>query len=247
MSNAEHPHSERYRLSLGVDKPPLAIDETYDPQWPFIRRLLPISLDGDILDLGCGNGRYAKHLAAMGYRSVVAVDTFQTIAGGGFAYRQGSLQHIPSESNAFDFVLCASAIYYADPSQAAREITRVLRPGGRAFVSGHPKYSLYTAYRQWLLQRGAQKVAHLDGVIFHDVDDYIAAFQQAGCEVDLIDGFYLSPLSRTWGLSAARSLSRWTGRPVGSAKGPARWPSLGRVRARHAYHFVLCVRRVECA
>ena len=40
---------------------------------PWVRRYAPLIPGGEVLDLACGSGRHARHLAALGH-SVIAVD-----------------------------------------------------------------------------------------------------------------------------------------------------------------------------
>lgn len=43
------------------------------PVSPWVARLAPLAARGEVLDLACGNGRHARHFAALGH-SVLAVD-----------------------------------------------------------------------------------------------------------------------------------------------------------------------------
>ncbi len=48
----------------------------------------------------------------------------------------GSIYCLPFKNDCLDAILCISVLeHLADPFQAAREIHRVLRPGGKAFLS----------------------------------------------------------------------------------------------------------------
>lgn len=100
-----------------------------------------------VLDAACGPGFYAQELAAHGAQ-VAAFDASAVMAGlararlGGRAVvcRAALGAALPYASGAFDLVVCALAIHYADDRGAAfAEFFRVLRPGGAAVVSvQHP-------------------------------------------------------------------------------------------------------------
>jgi SAM-dependent methyltransferase len=88
----------------------------------------------DVLDLGCGNGRYEQLLAERGHGGArVALD----LSAGMLATVPAALrvradaQRLPFPDGSFDVVLAPHMLYHVpDVAQAAREARRVLRPGG---------------------------------------------------------------------------------------------------------------------
>ncbi|MGH3752030.1 MAG: class I SAM-dependent methyltransferase [Pseudonocardiaceae bacterium] len=97
-----------------------------------------------VLDLGTGTGAVAAKAAALvadeGF--VLAVDISPEMLdrarrrseGGSaqFQVREGAAEAIPAGENAFDVILASlSLMYVIDRAAAARELARVLRPGGR--------------------------------------------------------------------------------------------------------------------
>ena len=85
---------------------------------------------GRCLDLGCGPGA-RRDLEARGF-AYVGVDR-SSVAG---ADVRGDAQALPFASEVFDLVVAASSFeHFPDPWSAAREVARVLRPGGCAVVS----------------------------------------------------------------------------------------------------------------
>lgn len=98
-----------------------------------------------VLDLGTGTGAVAERASAIVGPSgrVLGVDispdmlalTKQRLNTSGLAHvdlREGRGEDIPAGAAAFNVVLaCLSMMYVIDRARAAREIARVLRPGGR--------------------------------------------------------------------------------------------------------------------
>lgn len=94
------------------------------------------------LDLGCGVGRHALHLAAQGL-DVDAIDgspngigfAEETAKSQGLAvrWRQGLMTELPYDDKSFDLVVAWNVIYHGAPAvvrQTIGEVQRVLRPGG---------------------------------------------------------------------------------------------------------------------
>jgi len=114
----------------------------------FLRRLLP-AIDGkDILDLGCGTGRWLEYLAHLGSpRSLIGIDGSdemlavarrKSLAGAALLHAQLPLLPLPSAS--IDVTLASFVLsYIPDIDTCARELARVLRGGGELFIADmHP-------------------------------------------------------------------------------------------------------------
>jgi len=128
-----------------------------DPGFLFLQRLF--TWMGDvagkrILDLGCGEGRYARGLAQLG-ADVTAIDcAAYSIAYSEKKAREGGLRithHVRNsndlygiEDSAFDIVLCCMMLMDCeDLPGTIREIARVLKPSGRLFASVlHPCFAV---------------------------------------------------------------------------------------------------------
>src|SRR5262245_35315501 len=121
------------------------IDRRLFPIVEAVIRRAELAHGENVLDLGTGTGAVAACAAPIvGARGlVVGVDISpemldlarERMAVHGLnsvVLREGSGEEIPAEDHTFDVVLCSLALMYViDRVAAAREIARVLRPGGR--------------------------------------------------------------------------------------------------------------------
>lgn len=92
-----------------------------------------------VLEFGCGLGTYAREMQkhtphAFGFD--IEIDRVQTGARNGVTGLLGSVgEHLPFAGGTFDIVFSNDVLEHVqDDRQCAREITRVLRPGGRAVI-----------------------------------------------------------------------------------------------------------------
>lgn len=94
------------------------------------------------LDVGCGEGEEALHLAERFGFSVTGIDPVprhieiaQAQARGKAGFVLGTAEAIPAEPGSADLVWCRDVlVHVADLAGACAEFRRVLRPGGRAVV-----------------------------------------------------------------------------------------------------------------
>jgi SAM-dependent methyltransferase len=120
----------------------------YTPNGRLVRRLIQLAdavlelteADGELLDLGCGSGELARHLAAAGYqvtgcdiaprmlRQAAAADREHVVC---WIRLEPSWRTLPFASASLDAVVAASVLEYVqDPAAVLGECARVLRPGG---------------------------------------------------------------------------------------------------------------------
>lgn len=103
-----------------------------------IVQALPFDTRRILVD-GCGVGMYVRHLAELGYHSIGLDIDFERVREG---TRDGIEQlhtaageYLPYPSDTFDAVLSHEVIeHVSDDQLAAREMLRVLRPGGRVIL-----------------------------------------------------------------------------------------------------------------
>jgi ubiquinone/menaquinone biosynthesis C-methylase UbiE len=100
----------------------------------------PIKPGSRILEVGCGVGRTACHLARMGYE-VVAIDNNPEMLQKAkkradlqqvhVRFKDGDARSLSMATNQFDVVFIESATIFTDVKLAVKEYHRVLRPGGQ--------------------------------------------------------------------------------------------------------------------
>ena len=100
-----------------------------------------VTRDSRTLDIGTGTGANLRLLRDLGYRNVVGLDTNDVAIGycaakGLGAVRKGDVCALPFADASFDLILATDVLEHVDDDlAAAREIARVLVPGGTALVT----------------------------------------------------------------------------------------------------------------
>lgn len=124
--------------------------------WPAVTRLLAIQSGDRILDIACGNGLYARRLAALG-ATVVAFDFAQSMIDHAAQYTPEHASHITYHTldatdesallglgiGQFDGALCNMALMdMAEIEPLLRALARLLKPNGRfVFAISHPCFN----------------------------------------------------------------------------------------------------------
>jgi ubiquinone/menaquinone biosynthesis C-methylase UbiE len=120
-----------------------------------------------VLDVGCGPGALARHLARQGC-AVVGVDAdpamvarAEELAAGlpGAEFRQGSVLALPFADGEFDLVTATNVVFLLpEPAAGLREMARVCKPGGRvAMLNPAARLSEATA-RAYAAEAGLNEV-----------------------------------------------------------------------------------------
>jgi ubiquinone/menaquinone biosynthesis C-methylase UbiE len=111
------------------------------------RRILPDVLDTDrfVLDIGCGIGQTLLALGCKG-RICVGIDIDEASIRYGIenhgdliSYIVTDAKKIPLPSGVFDLAFCRVSLPYTNIPVVVREISRVLRPKGRIWLTLHDK------------------------------------------------------------------------------------------------------------
>lgn len=109
-----------------------------------------------LLDVGCGDGRYAIALAGQGARVVGADLSAEMIrcarakaACRAPAFVRADLNRLPFPDRSFDAVLAVTVLCFTtEVANALREIHRVLAPGGRLVLGELHRWSLWALWRR---------------------------------------------------------------------------------------------------
>jgi len=156
---------EEWHRQLDVDA------EANAPWHLLVREHLDVARDlvgKRVLEIGCGRGGFSCWLAAQSGSSadIVASDFSSTAVekGAAFALKRGitgvtwevgDIQRISHESGSFDTVIsCETIEHVPDPALAVRELARVLRPGGRLFLTTPNYLGTTGVYRGYLRLTG---------------------------------------------------------------------------------------------
>ncbi|PIV08806.1 16S rRNA (cytosine(1402)-N(4))-methyltransferase [Candidatus Roizmanbacteria bacterium CG17_big_fil_post_rev_8_21_14_2_50_39_7] len=110
-----------------------------------IVQLLNPKRNSSFLDVGCGSGILIKNLLALNSNiKLYGLDItpkMVEVAKRKFGNEPnveitlGSAVKMPYQDNTFDYVTCASSFHHhPDPLQSAKEMVRVLKPGGRLLI-----------------------------------------------------------------------------------------------------------------
>ena len=142
---------QKLRVRRNFDSP-TAIDNRY-----------ALSEMGDLrgkslLDLGCGAGETSVYFALMGAK-VVGNDISGGVLGLGrrlaqknassVDFLQADAGKLPYKDNSFDIIFGNGVLHHVDLQAAAKEIRRVLKPGGKAiFIEPLPYNPLINIYRK---------------------------------------------------------------------------------------------------
>lgn len=94
-----------------------------------------------LLDIGCGRGRWLMFFHDKHHADVTGIDlssiAVQACKKKGFNAFEGSIVEMPFENNNFDFINSTTVLLhlpYNVKGQAIAEISRVLKPGGKAIL-----------------------------------------------------------------------------------------------------------------
>jgi len=102
-----------------------------------------------VLEVGCGHGRLARALDALGYR-VVAIDP---AAPDGAIFQAVSLEEL-ADPGAFDAVVACRALHHIpDLAGALSKLHRLLVPDGRLIVVEHAFERLDEPTARWYLEK----------------------------------------------------------------------------------------------
>ena len=229
---------------------------TYDERWTkpggartfAVQRAIVQELCGgwrglEVLEVGCGTGRFSELLLQVGARPVVLDLSFQMLksacarldAGADIRTRaaQGSIFALPLRAGTFDCALSINVFnHLGAPSQALSELARVLRPGGQLVVN----FANSTSY----FWTAARLIARRKKAMGQDVVSYWRARDEI---MRLLANAGFRPLRVLGNVHVARSLDYPVLRNIIGAVDSQSRTSLLRFLAPGLY--IACERRME--
>lgn len=196
-----HKNQGNYELS----ETEIALQVPYypHPPWITVARSFDIALEqlnitGSevVLDLGAGRGWAAKHFALHNCRTV-ALDiradekvglglakTLMDNAGVYFERIIGDGENLPFFGESFDIVFCAAALHHAtNLPRFIKNISTVLKPGGRLCAINEPCVNVTTNVEKLLARNAAEELALGINETRPNLLEYEAALHGAGLEV----------------------------------------------------------------
>jgi ubiquinone/menaquinone biosynthesis C-methylase UbiE len=183
-------------------------EEKTDPieqlEQPVMRQLMDELPDGPILDAGCGTGRHTAYLVKIGRTDVIGTDLTAAMLDKarakcpGVEFQIADLNSLPFEDESFVGIVCGLAFsHLSDLKKPSAELARVLRPGGRLFVSApHPFITGVLGWRAPAFDAEGNGTEMPEYYNMHQ--QYIEAFVAAGLMVKQCIEPRLSTVQARW-------------------------------------------------
>lgn len=133
--------------------------------------ILSSELYGRVLDVGCGEGRFCRRLASLGFEPVGIDPTARLLEQArdldpSGEYHLGSAEAMPFGDDSFDLVISyLTLLDIPDFRAAIREMARVLRPGGRLMVANIGNHASSSA-TGWVKDEEGNR-------LYYPVDNYL--------------------------------------------------------------------------
>jgi 2-polyprenyl-6-hydroxyphenyl methylase/3-demethylubiquinone-9 3-methyltransferase len=150
------------------------------------------SPDAVLVDLACGGGLMAPHVARLGYRHVgvdLGLVGLEVAREHGVAPVRGSVLAVPLADGCDDVVLAGEILeHVADDERVIAECARLLRPGGTLVIDAIARTRLASLVAVRIAERlpgGPPRGIH-DPALFVDRRRLLAAADEAGLDLQLV-------------------------------------------------------------
>lgn len=152
----------------------------------FLVQLLPNVRERDVLDAGCGTGRWLRLLSEQSPRSLIGIDpssdmlhhaSAKCIAG--VELRLGSCTDVPLPDASVDVVLLSFVLSYVPDIKAlVQELIRISRPGAHIFITDmHPETATALRWKRAFRQGKERQELQTCG---RSLDELTDSFQASG-------------------------------------------------------------------
>jgi cytosine/adenosine deaminase-related metal-dependent hydrolase/SAM-dependent methyltransferase len=152
----------------------------------FLERLLPPVGGRDVVDLGCGTGRWLTVLAPCAPRSLIGLDSSAEMLSqaarkldGRAILLKGSCQAPPFEAASADLVLCSFVLsYISNIDLFAEQLRRIARPSADIFITDlHPETERKFGWRRGFRDRDADVAIRTR---WRSLASIVASFEEQG-------------------------------------------------------------------
>jgi SAM-dependent methyltransferase len=198
----------------GIDWGVGEYERTAAELWPaaeHVAALADVRAGAAVLDLGCGTGNAALAAARAG-ADVTGLDPARRlldVARATFAeeglqgeFVRGTAAALPFGDSAFDIVLSLfGVIFEPDGERAVAEILRVLRPGGRGWVSAwRPEGGIHEAIGELTRRMGAPSPPAAGRIEWGEPTKAVPALERLGAEVGVHEATlaFTQPSAEAW-------------------------------------------------
>nr|WP_281376731.1 methyltransferase domain-containing protein [Edaphobacter lichenicola] len=151
----------------------------------FLSQILPDVSGLDVLDAGCGTGRWLQLLASRGPASLTGVDSSHkmlhraaTKLGAACSLRLGSCVALPIPTAAMDLVVSSFVLSYLESLQNfARELHRVTRPGATVFLTDmHPETAALCDWKRSFTHEDSTETVPAHRYSLQEITDIFQAY-----------------------------------------------------------------------
>jgi cytosine/adenosine deaminase-related metal-dependent hydrolase/ubiquinone/menaquinone biosynthesis C-methylase UbiE len=158
----------------------------------FLSELLPPVKGLDVLDIGCGTGRWLQRLSRLGPGSLTGVDLSPEMIdcarkklGVSATVLLGEAESLPLRNSFSDLIVASFVVSYVpEIYRLAAEVRRVVRPSAQVFLSDlHPATASACKWKRCF--RSPEAAVELASYA-HSVTEVIACFEAFGFEVSLL-------------------------------------------------------------
>jgi SAM-dependent methyltransferase len=218
LSDAWERHAARWERWTRVEGHDVFYEQL---NWPAFHALLPPA-GRRTLDVGCGEGRVGRALAAEGHR-LAGIDSSPTLAAlarDASGYEEvvcGDAAMLPWKAGSFDLAVAFMSLHDIDDvARSIAEIARVLEPGGRFCLAiVHPLNRAPEALDDYFVEQRFAEELELDGLqmTFEGIDRPLEAYTRALSRVGFLVEELREPKPGAAAMAAAPRLAKAARRP----------------------------------